>query len=565
MALEPADITEPTHDLDRVLAEAMSEGAVLAEQTATEERDDDGGESSVLKWSLPGAGRSPRHAVIAIDYSPGHVTLVELQRTGQPTIQALQTVNFENPPDAATLTQLLREFASDGPWRVELALTSPRSVVRQFKLPPVPKNRRWQAAIWEAQKLIPFALTESEAVFGFAFAPLGQSGWRVTLSAIPREDGGPILDALAEVRWLIQGVSIAGTSALPETERSKTDQPAVTVATVLWSAMRTSFVVFHNRKLKFHYDLGPLPAPEVPPDGEPSPGMLREWIDSLEKGVAEAFEFYVGAHPVFTIDRVELLGLPEPVAPLLSDWQERLDVPVLLVNPISDYIRDLPEDIGNWLVSNSTTITTAVMAAVGTPTVDMTPPALVKTRLSKRGERIARGLLAGSVIVAAVWTGLLWMQKTIASQNVLETHAQLQELRSSPVNGTLERSVSEMRQVSLMVAAATAPSKRWMPYLKSIVATFPEQTRLMAMSAGVPVGETPETSQLPSVRLDGKLLPQSRSHALTYADWFSNLETIVGVGRVNLVSDRTVEWKGRRTSVFSMEIGAGPETAKERR
>jgi hypothetical protein len=174
-------------------------------------------------------------------------------------------------------------------------------------------------------------------------------------------------------------------------------------------------------------------------------------------------------------------------------------------------------------------------------------------------------LLLGSVITAAAWTGLLWMQKTIASQKAVATQTQLQELKDSPVNGTLQQSVGELQQINTLAAAATAPPKRWTPYLKSIVATFPTQTRLMGMWAGPPAGETPERVQLPLVRLDGKLLPHSRSHPLSYADWFRSLAMDAGTGRVNLVSDRTVEWKGQRSSVFSVEIEPETESVKGNR
>ena len=56
------------------------------------------------------------------------------------------------------------------------------------------------------------------------------------------------------------------------------------------------------------------------------------------------------------------------------------------------------------------------------------------------------------------------------------------------------------------------------------------------------------------MRLDGKLLPAERSHTLIYADWFGGMERVAGRGSVNLVSDRTIDWKGRQTSVFSIEL-----------
>ena len=97
-----------------------------------------------------------------------------------------------------------------------------------------------------------------------------------------------------------------------------------------------------------------------------------------------------------------------------------------------------------------------------------------------------------------------------------------------------------------------------MPYLKAVLATFPAQARLLAMSVAPPTGKKPGGGDPPVIRLDGKLLPDKRSHALSYADWFRQLEGIVGDGGVKLVSDRTIEWKGRRTSIFSIELGATP-------
>ena len=88
MPTERADTDEPSHDLDRALAEAMTKGAVEADQTTSDASASEGGESSVLKWSSPGSPRHSKKAVIGIDYSPGHMTLVELQHSRQPAISS---------------------------------------------------------------------------------------------------------------------------------------------------------------------------------------------------------------------------------------------------------------------------------------------------------------------------------------------------------------------------------------------------------------------------------------------------------------------------------------------
>jgi hypothetical protein len=427
----------------------------------------------------------------------------------------------------------------------------------------VAKRRRRAAAIWEAQKLIPFSLKDSEAVFGFTFAPSPRKGWQVTLAAVPREDARPIMDAIKSIHWTLGGVSIAGTQWISTGGRAKGPESVKSVAVVLWSPMRTSFVVFHERELKFHYDLGPMSLPPAPGDEGPSPADLQKWLKTLGKGVGEAFEFYSGAQPDLPIDRIDLYGMPESAAPLITDWQERFGAPVAVLNPLRNLTAGLPDDVAEWLASRSATLTTAVIAAVGTPTVDMTPAAMVKTRRRKKSERIARTILFASVLTAAIWTGFLLLQQSLAARSAARSQAQLEDLKRSPVNGQLQQASLELQQVSALTRAAAAPAVRWTPYFKAILGTYPQTTRLISLSSEPPVGTMPGTRAYPMMRMDGKILPMARSHALVYADWFRRIERIAGAGAVKLIADRTTDWKGQRTSIFSIEVTPQPQTKEQ--
>lgn len=549
------DTAQQTPDLNRVLAEAMSDRYPdVAPQT-------DGDDSAVpdssvvLHWSSPIPGvRSSKRTVLGIEYSPEQLTIVEIRQGRRPSLLGLQTVRFDNPPGSAVLADLLRAFNPASHNCVQVTLTSARAVVRQFRLPPVSKRRRRAAAIWEAQKLIPFPLKDSEAVFGFTFAPSARKGWQVTLAAVPRDDACPILTAIRDIEWTIGGVSIAGTQWLSPGNRMIDAEPAKSMAAVLWSPERTSFVMFSDSELKFHYDLGPVLLPPLPAGQEPSQAALQTWLKALGKGIGEAFEFYSGAHGTLAIDRIELYGVPESAAPLITDWQERFGAPAVIVNPLRVFTIDLPEDTGEWLASQSATLTTAVIAAAGTPTVDMTPAAMVRTRSRQKSERIARLVLVASVLAAAIWIGFLWVQQTLTARSTARSLAQLEELKTSLVNGQLRQASLELEQVSTLAQASTVPGIRWTPYLKTILATFPPDVRLMALSSEPPVGMMPGTCAIPTLRLDGKISPTTRSHALIYADWFGRIEQIAGHGSVKLISNRAIDWKGQRTSVFSIEV-----------
>jgi Tfp pilus assembly PilM family ATPase len=545
---------QPSPDLNRALAEAMSENhpeiASLVPAGGAERPDT----SVLLKWNAPSAGRQHKQTLLGIDYSPNQLTILEMRKSRRPTSIGLQTVQFEEPPGSAVLAGVLREFRPVHHSCVQLTLTSARAVVRQFRLPPVARRRRRAAAIWEAQKLIPFSLRESDAVFGLSFAPSPRKGWQVTLAAVPREDAYPILDAIRNANWVLHDVSIAGTHRVAAGSRLTSPEPATTVATVLWSAMRASFVVFHRQELKFHYDLGLHPLPLASSGDEPTPDMLGNWLKTLGKGVGEAFELYIGAHPELAIDRVELYGIAESVAPLVTDWQERFGAPVAVINPIRSFTAGLPDDAAEWLASKTATITTAVIAAVGTPTVDMTPAAVVTTRSHGKSARIARTVFLASVFAAVIWSGFLWMQRSLTVRSAEQMRVQIDELKRSPINSQLQQAALQLQQVQSTASAAAVPAIRWMPYFKSILGTLPPDARLVSLSTAPPQGVQPGTHVTPTMRLDGSLAPSDRSHALVYAEWFRRMERVAGAGSVRLVSDRAIDWKGQQTSMFSIEV-----------
>lgn len=546
---------QPSPDLNRALAEAMSDNFPDVAPLPGADTGKPAESSVVLKWSDPAPGaRSCKHTILGIDYSPDHLTILEMRRSRRPSLIGLQVVGFDDPPSSAVLAGLLRDFNPAKHNCVQLTLTSARAVVRQFRLPPIPKRRRLAAATWEAQKLIPFSLKDSEAVFGFTFAPAPRKGWQVTLAAVPREDVCPVIEAIRDVHWTLGGVSIAGTQWMPVGGRLTDSEPAQTVAAVLWSTTRASFVVFHQHELKFHYDLGPMPLPVLPAGVEPAPEILRMWLKGFGKGIGEAFEFYGGAHPDLAVDRIDLYGITDLIAPLVTDWQERFGAPVAIVNPVRDLTAGLPDDVTEWLATKSSTLTTAVIAAAGTTTVDMTPAAMVKTRSRQKSERIARSVFVASVLAAVIWTGFLWLQRSLAVRSAARMQVQLDDLKKSPINGQVQQAAAQLQKITAMTAAAEAPSVQWAPYFKSVLSTCPPDLRLVSLLSESPQGVIPGTQPFPMIRLDGKILPAERSHALIYADWFGRMERVAGHGSVKLITDRTLDWKGQKTSVFSIEI-----------
>jgi len=184
----------------------------------------------------------------------------------------------------------------------------------------------------------------------------------------------------------------------------------------------------------------------------------------------------------------------------------------------------------------------------------MTPAVLVKNRSRRKSERIARTVFLSSVFAAMIWTGFLWMQQSLAARSAGRMRTQLQELKLSPANNQLQQVALQLEQVNSIEAAVAVSGIHWTPYFKAILETFPAEARLTSLSAAPPQGVPPGSPGLPMMRLDGKLLPAERSHTLIYADWFGGMERVAGRGSVNLVSDRTIDWKGRQTSVFSIEL-----------
>ena len=277
-------------------------------------------------------------------------------------------------------------------------------------------------------------------------------------------------------------------------------------------------------------------------------------IGSLETRVSEALEFYIGTNPQSDIEKIELYGLGDSVAPCLTEWSDRFGRPIVVVDPSRTYAQGLPKDIGTWVYANTATVTTAILAATGTPTVDMSPRTLALARSRKKGARIARTVFLASVFAAVIWTAFLWIQQSFVARSAERMRVQLAELKKSPANSLLQQAVLESQQIESTATAAAIPAIRWMSYFKSVLATFPHDARLVSLASESPLSIQPGTNVLPIMRLDGKLLPAERSHALIYADWFARMESVAGSGSVKLISDRTIDWKGQHTSVFSIEV-----------
>jgi hypothetical protein len=96
---------------------------------------------------------------------------------------------------------------------------------------------------------------------------------------------------------------------------------------------------------------------------------------------------------------------------------------------------------------------------------------------------------------------------------------------------------------------------RWTEFLKGLLHTFPEEVRLMSLSVS-PVSTAPNATAAgaPQIRLEGRLLPTGLSHEIIYAEWVNDMEAIAGLGSVRVASVRELEWKGRQSSLFVIEI-----------
>lgn len=560
----PADdgATESS-DLNRALAEAIIQSAAPPDpepprRPAPSTVKLDG----CVQWHAAQEPERSATTVLGIDYAPAQMAIVELAVTKRAhRLAGLITTDCQRSPDIDGLQELLGSHAYPEGTEVHLSLTSPRAVVRHFRLPRLSRKQREAAARWEARKLIPFPLDEENAIYGFDFAPDDDGSCRVTLAAVPREDTAGILGIIQELNWRIQSVSVAGTKRCPSEDGSAKQVPAEPTAVVHWSPHRVTFVVFKRDELLFHYDMGLMPLPEVSPGQEVAPELLRKWVRTLGKSITDAFEFYGGANAGNAITHLDLYGLPEAMAPLITDWNERLSIPVQIRDLLHPVREQLPPDVKRWVDRHGAEILPAYLAAVGHATVDLTPMPLRQLKRSRHHGAIARAAFATSLAVLMAWAGLLWTQRTLTQRAGSRLGAELQVVESSPVHAQIQECLARTQEATRLSNMINQHGITWTPALKTIVASLPAQTRLLSLSAAA----TPDAPNAGSrIRLEGLIYPSNRAHTLILADWLRSLELSFGVDHVKLESTRNLEWKDRRKTAFVLSIDTSPSSAGDR-
>jgi hypothetical protein len=511
------------------------------------------GQSTVVKWISPDAHRHGDPAV-GIEYDGNRLVVLGVKRTGRrQTISGFLAADFEGQLTKAELGGLLREFDPMPGVRVQVAVAANRAAVRRFPLPLLPKRRRLPAAIWEGQKLIPFPLKADEALYGFSFTPGPARNLVATL----------VLAAIEDAGWILEGVTISGAHRPTGLGSASTVTGADQVtATVLWTQRRAAFMVFRSGQLQFHYDLGVPANLSFPSSSGPNADstVAAGWVKDMSRAISDALEFYLGAFPQFAPERLELLGVPTAVAPLVTDWQDRFGLPVVVIDVLARISDELPGGVGEWIRANPGLLTTAALAATGCPVIDLTPPALAVVRARRVFNGVARGACILSAVAILAWTGLLWMRLNLSTHAMADADQELQSLRASSPANEMERVSGVFSDIQAVSSEVTMRPQPWMSWARSVTSTIPTGADLALLSLELPESALPGGS-LPIAHLEGRLDPSERPTSLIFADWIGRLDRFAGSGASRLVSTRAIDWKGGRSSAFVLEVlppGAAP-------
>ncbi|MBI5867493.1 MAG: hypothetical protein HZB43_04260 [candidate division Zixibacteria bacterium] len=517
--------------------------------------EDQPGQPTVLKWA--DRRHSGQGIVAGIEFDGNRLVVVGITRSGRSrTLHRFLAAEFEKTPSRADIAKLLQEFDPSPKVRAQVAVSASRGVVRQFALPLIPKRQRLAAAIWEGQKLIPFSLKADEALFGFSFTPGPNKNLTVTLVAVPRTDAETVLGAVDDAGWRLEGVTITGANRpLSKAATLAKDSDEQVVASAVWTMSRGSFMVFRRGQLQFQYDLGPTQGLNARLGSAPEagPAVAASWIKDMGRSIGDALEFHSGAYPQFAPDRLELMGLPQAVAPLITDWQERLGLPVTVFDALEPLTERLPAPVGEWVRANPGLLTVAALAASGQTTIDLSPPKLVAARKHHLINSIGRAVFIFSVASMLAWTVLLWTQLNMANRAASVAAHELYSLQHSGPAAEVERVSGLLTGIGTLNRDLTARAHPWMPLVKSITSTVPAGAELATLSFEASESEIPGIV-MPSARLEGKLGPSDRPHSLIYADWIGRINRFTGEGSARVVSDRTVDWHGKRYASFVVEI-----------
>ncbi|MBD3298564.1 MAG: hypothetical protein GF341_07920 [candidate division Zixibacteria bacterium] len=540
------------HGLDRALAEAITQTSVdEADTTVSDERSDSPASRKVFRWRLHEDGGCGRNTIIGIDFSQTHVVLLE-QAEGRdgPYITGILVHEVDGSHHSSSFADVLCSYGAPPGTRVHVSMTSPRAVVRRFTLPKVSKKQREAAACWEARKLIPFPLSETDSLHGFHFEPMTDAGWMVTLAALPREDVGHALECVSAAEWTLETVSIAGTKKRQSHKAPDASESNV-AATLLWSPQRSSFVVFKGDDLRFHYDLGNVPPPDILPGQPLQSEDISRWLSTLRKSTGEAIEFYGGSHTHDAISRIELVGIPESAAPLITDWNELFDAVVAVAPTPVAIPKNAPDHVQQWYAQYGDLLTPAALAMSGATTIDLTPTGVRQHRQSHKLERIGRSVLVVSLMGIIIWSGLLWMQRSLAARSHAQLVEHIQALETSSINEQIQACVAGIQRVSSMRATLEQAGEYWMPDVRRVLSTLPDNARLLSLSI---VPDPMTTAPGLMMRMEGVLHPNARAYSLTYADWLRAVKDLFGDHAVSLESTRTLEWKGTVKSAFVITV-----------
>ncbi|MEW5702600.1 MAG: hypothetical protein AB1792_10265 [Candidatus Zixiibacteriota bacterium] len=506
------------------------------------------------QWKDPAQFRG-RKIQLGIEYD-GHGIVAVAVAPGKPAdaIAGLLVESYEGTPSPEQMAQHLRELIGEARPNVHIVLATARAIVRRFRLPPVPARQRQRAALWEGQKLIPFPLNDQEALHGMCITAAGAAGWHVTLVAVPREDAAPILAAIDRLDGKLRSVSVVGTQRHRRMESARDSDRNGAVA--VWSERRGAFSVFRDGQLTFHFDLGPMPSPPSEAGsliGEANAADMRRWIKTMGTAIGDAFDFHLNVDPNRAPEHLTVIGLPAAVAPLVTDWQSRFAAGIEISNPIDNLLQSVPDDIAAWLHANAGDIAPALHAACGGVAVDLTPGTIRQSQLRLRLTQLARGACLISLVAVAASSWFLWAHGKRAAESLKAAQSELMALQASQVARNLASAqLALSRQQNLLTVLKTPLTL--MPWLKTVLATLPENGRLTNAIVTVDSLDHRVPEATLTVRLVGTMTQGGLSHTLTYRDWADRLESLTGRGRVRLLNERMVDGQGQRLWAFTVQL-----------
>jgi hypothetical protein len=512
-------------------------------------------EKTAFEWVSP-AVRKRRDGILGIEYDGHGLVVIGMQgkRSGAQNIEHVLVTRCAESADQTTVVERLRSFVGYDRPDVNIVLSTPRAVVRHFLLPPIHARQRLSAALWEGQKLIPFSLKDGGALFSVDFVSAGDKGWWTTLVAVPAEDAAPIFGAVDTLGWRLRSVSLIGTQRLIS-ETPSGEEPAS--ACISWSDQRGCFTIYHRNQLVFHYDLGPMPSMPAGMEKGVNPETMaiwQRWADALGVVVSDALDFHLNVNPTIPPSQLRLYGLPADAAPVLTEWNSRFPGGIILGDPLETCRTGLPEGVDNWLSAHPGSIAPVMAALIGRVDLDLTPERVRQERDHFRRERIARSATVLSVVGCLAWSGMIWSHIANHRAESKQSEEALQQLQTSPVSLLLDQAVASVARDRILLSNVTKSGVAWMPWIKTVLATLPENASLQHIDIGY-YGEKGAVV----AHLEGTLSPSTLAHAITYREWFDALRAISGGTNPVLASERTLEVLGNKHSAFTIELVA-PKT-----